>query len=69
LIGAGGGGFFLFYVENEKEKLRQAMKDVGLTEVFFIFNIKKKKSSPSRSDQFPSYRSIFSSKFVPFIYL
>jgi D-glycero-alpha-D-manno-heptose-7-phosphate kinase len=38
LIGAGGGGFFLFYVENEKEKLRQAMKDVGLTEVFFRFD-------------------------------
>jgi D-glycero-alpha-D-manno-heptose-7-phosphate kinase len=37
LIGAGGGGFLMFYSEN-KIRLRQAMRDAGLTEVRFRFD-------------------------------
>ena len=36
LIGAGGGGFLMFYTE-EKVKLRHAMRGAGLTEVRFRF--------------------------------
>lgn len=36
LIGAGGGGFLMFYTE-EKVKLRHAMRTAGLTEVRFRF--------------------------------
>ncbi len=34
LIGAGGGGFLMFYAE-EKLRLRHAMREAGLTEVRF----------------------------------
>jgi D-glycero-alpha-D-manno-heptose-7-phosphate kinase len=37
LIGAGGGGFLMFYVE-DKPKLRHAMREKGLTEVRFRFD-------------------------------
>jgi D-glycero-alpha-D-manno-heptose-7-phosphate kinase len=37
LIGAGGGGFLMFYAE-EKAKLRQAMHQAGLREVRFRFD-------------------------------
>ena len=37
LIGAGGGGFLMFYA-NEKAKLRHAMSSLGLTEVRFRFD-------------------------------
>lgn len=37
LIGAGGGGFLLFYAE-EKSRLRQAMTEAGLREVRFRFD-------------------------------
>ena len=37
LIGAGGGGFLMFY-SNEKAKLRHAMREIGLTEVRFRFD-------------------------------
>ncbi len=37
LIGAGGGGFLMFYVE-DKTKLRHAMCEKGLTEVRFRFD-------------------------------
>jgi D-glycero-alpha-D-manno-heptose-7-phosphate kinase len=37
LIGAGGGGFLLFYTE-EKPRLRHAMREVGLKEVRFRFD-------------------------------
>jgi D-glycero-alpha-D-manno-heptose-7-phosphate kinase len=37
LIGAGGGGFLLFYSE-ERERLSEAMKDDGLREVPFKFD-------------------------------
>jgi D-glycero-alpha-D-manno-heptose-7-phosphate kinase len=37
LIGAGGGGFLMFYAE-DKAKLRHAMRSVGLKEVRFRFD-------------------------------
>ena len=37
LIGAGGGGFLMFYTE-EKTRLRHAMKEQGLKEVRFKFD-------------------------------
>ena len=37
LIGAGGGGFLMFYAE-DKTKLRHAMREKGLTEVRFRFD-------------------------------
>ncbi len=37
LIGAGGGGFLMFYAE-EKARLRRAMSEAGLTEVRFSFD-------------------------------
>jgi D-glycero-alpha-D-manno-heptose-7-phosphate kinase len=37
LVGAGGGGFLLFYAEDRK-KLRQAMAKAGLDEVRFSFD-------------------------------
>jgi D-glycero-alpha-D-manno-heptose-7-phosphate kinase len=37
LIGAGGGGFLMFY-STEKTKLRHAMREIGLTEVRFRFD-------------------------------
>jgi D-glycero-alpha-D-manno-heptose-7-phosphate kinase len=36
LIGAGGGGFLMFYAE-DKARLRHAMKDLGLRELRFSF--------------------------------
>lgn len=38
LIGAGGGGFLMFYAQ-DKRKLRHAMKEVGLEEVRFRFEM------------------------------
>ncbi len=38
LVGAGGGGFFLFYCENKKEELRKAMSKEGLKELKFKFD-------------------------------
>ena len=37
LIGAGGGGFLMFYAE-DRSKLRKAMAGAGLTEVRFNFD-------------------------------
>ena len=37
LVGAGGGGFLLFYTE-EPERLRVAMPEAGLNEVRFNFD-------------------------------
>ncbi len=38
LIGAGGGGFLMFYAEEDKSKLRHAMRLAGLKEVRFRFD-------------------------------
>ena len=37
LVGAGGGGFLLFYAD-DPQKLRKAMSGAGLSEVFFNFD-------------------------------
>jgi D-glycero-alpha-D-manno-heptose-7-phosphate kinase len=37
LMGAGGGGFLMFYCDSNKDKLRKAMAKEGLTEVRFQF--------------------------------
>jgi len=39
IMGAGGGGFFTFYSENGKERLRNAMSKEGLKEVRFRFDL------------------------------
>lgn len=39
MIGAGGGGFLMFYA-HDKKKLRQAMHKAGLTEVRFRFDFR-----------------------------
>jgi D-glycero-alpha-D-manno-heptose-7-phosphate kinase len=39
LIGAGGGGFLMFYAA-EKTRLRHAMREKGLMEVRFRFDFK-----------------------------
>lgn len=38
LIGAGGGGFLMFYCEDDKHQLRKAMAEEGLTEHRFRFD-------------------------------
>lgn len=38
LVGAGGGGFLLFYCENNKQQLRRAMDSAGLKELPFKFD-------------------------------
>lgn len=37
ISGAGGGGFFLFYIEKDHQKLKEAMKKAGLKEMRFRF--------------------------------
>jgi D-glycero-alpha-D-manno-heptose-7-phosphate kinase len=39
LMGAGGGGFFIFYCENQKDKLRKAMTSLGFKEEQFHFDL------------------------------
>jgi D-glycero-alpha-D-manno-heptose-7-phosphate kinase len=39
LVGAGGGGFLMFYCENNKRQLRDAMEKVGLKELPFKFDM------------------------------
>jgi D-glycero-alpha-D-manno-heptose-7-phosphate kinase len=43
LIGAGGGGFLMFYTE-EKKRLRHAMREAGLEEVRFRFDFEGTKT-------------------------
>lgn len=43
LIGAGGGGFLMFYVENNKSGVRRAMAGEGLREVRFGFSMEGSK--------------------------
>jgi D-glycero-alpha-D-manno-heptose-7-phosphate kinase len=42
LIGAGGGGFLLFYAA-DKQKLRHALREKGLQEVRFRFDFEGSK--------------------------
>ncbi len=43
IMGAGGGGFFMFYVEDDKNRLRQAMKREDLREMRFKFDLEGSK--------------------------
>ncbi len=38
IVGAGGGGFLLFYCEDKKRVLREAMINAGLKELLFNFD-------------------------------
>ena len=42
LVGAGGGGFLMFYTE-DKVKLRHALTDAGMREVRFRFDFEGSK--------------------------
>ena len=37
IVGAGGGGFFMFYCENNQKKFRKSMIEAGLRELPFRF--------------------------------
>ena len=39
ISGAGGGGFFLFYVESQQAKFRTRMKELGLREMRYHFDV------------------------------
>lgn len=43
LLGAGGGGFLMFYVENSKDRVRRAMAAEGLREVRLGFSMEGSK--------------------------
>ena len=43
LVGAGGGGFLMFYT-NDRNKLRYAMSRIGLEEVRFQFDFEGTKT-------------------------
>lgn len=43
ITGAGGGGFFVFYVENNHDKFRQKMKELGLREMRYRFDFEGSK--------------------------
>ncbi|MEW5803140.1 MAG: galactokinase [bacterium] len=43
ITGAGGGGFFLFYIEKDHERLRNAMQAMGLREMRFNFEFEGSK--------------------------
>jgi D-glycero-alpha-D-manno-heptose-7-phosphate kinase len=42
LVGAGGGGFLMFYVI-DKDKIRNTMKKIGLKESYFVFDFEGSK--------------------------
>lgn len=44
IMGAGGGGFFMFYCESNKQTLRKAMRKEGLQEVRFKFDFEGTKT-------------------------
>ena len=43
IVGAGGGGFFMFYCEDKKDSLRKAMNMLGLREMHFRFDFEGSK--------------------------
>ena len=43
IVGAGGGGFLLFYIDHGKNKLRSEMKKAGLNELLFRFEFEGSK--------------------------
>ncbi len=38
ISGAGGGGFFVFYMENHQTRFREKMKELGLREMRYRFD-------------------------------
>jgi len=43
ISGAGGGGFFTFYIENNKNKFRKVMEEMGLREMRYRFDFEGSK--------------------------
>jgi len=43
IMGAGGGGFFMFYVEEDKNRLRKVMRQENLKEMRFKFDLEGSK--------------------------
>ncbi len=43
ISGAGGGGFFTFYIEDNKKKFREAMRGLGLREMSYRFDFEGSK--------------------------
>jgi len=43
IMGAGGGGFFMFYCEDSKNRLREALAAEGLQEMRFRFDFEGSK--------------------------
>ena len=43
IMGAGGGGFFMFYCDDKKDKLRKALIKQGLKEMYFRFDFEGSK--------------------------
>ncbi len=43
ISGAGGGGFFTFYVEGDQKKFREVMKELGLREMQYHFDFEGSK--------------------------
>ena len=43
ISGAGGGGFFVFYVEKHQTKFREKMKEMGLREMRYRFDFERVK--------------------------
>jgi D-glycero-alpha-D-manno-heptose-7-phosphate kinase len=39
IMGAGGGGFFVFYVEEKQSRFREKMKEMGLREMRYRFDL------------------------------
>lgn len=58
ITGAGGGGFFTFYCEENKQKLRAAMLKMGLKELIFDFDFEGTKILAN----FTNYQTSFGAK-------
>lgn len=43
IMGAGGGGFFMFYVDKDKNRLRETLEKEGLKEMRFRFELEGSK--------------------------
>lgn len=43
IMGAGGGGFFMFYCDSKKDKLRKSLTKMGLREMYFRFDFEGSK--------------------------
>ncbi len=43
ISGAGGGGFFTFYIEENQKKFREVMRELGLREMRYHFDFEGSK--------------------------